>query len=462
MTKAIPIHGQHAARRWLCTFFAVNTLAITSPLAWAEASAPAGNEVLFNLSPAAAEAATALTLPQAIDLALAHNAELAVARRELAARDGALVQSAARPNPELAYAQEDTRRDTRSQSLQLNLPIEMGGKRAARMQVAERGRDLAQAELANTRQELRAAVVTAFFDVLAAQARMKLAQDSVDLAQRGKEVAAKRVLAGKVSPVEETKAQVAEAGVKLERLQAQTELQQARLRLSQLWSNAAPRFSRADGSLDALPVAPSLEALQTRVAQSPVLKRAALEIAQRQAVIEVERSKRLPDVTFSLGIKRSEELQRNQLLFGVSLPIPLLDSNRGNLQEAVTREEQAREQLRAIQSRLSADVLQARERLSGALAEIDIVQRELLPGARSAYQAATIGFEHGKFGFLDVLDAQRSYFQAQALSLKALAEAHRAASDIDRLLGDSVERPAQLLGISAWPDSEDCTGSPLP
>ena len=51
-------------------------------------------------------------------------------------------------------------------------------------------------------------------------------------------------------------------------------------------------------------------------------------------------------------------------------------------------------------------------------------------------ERSTVGFEKGNFNFLEVLDAQRTYFAAQSQYLKALAEAHRAASDIDRVLGE--------------------------
>ena len=61
---------------------------------------------------------------------------------------------------------------------------------------------------------------------------------------------------------------------------------------------------------------------------------------------------------------------------------------------------------------------------------------DVLPGATEALVAATRGFELGKFSFLETLDAQRTLFQARAQYLRALAEAHGAAADIDRLIGD--------------------------
>lgn len=382
------------------------------------------------------EAATPLTLQKAVALALEANLDLTVAQREIEAVEGQVIQGRVRPNPELAYSLEDQRTPTRTQSVQINLPIELGGKRAARIAAAERGRDVAVEELNMRRVEIRAAVVAAFFETLAAQERAALAQASVDLAKRATDAVAKRVAAGKVSPVEETKARVAEAGVRVELAQAQSEQRNARARLASLLGANPPRFTLVSGNVEELPAVPSLDDIQQRLSASPTLRRMQLEVERRRSLVDVERSKRIPDVTFSLGVKRPNELQRDQLLFGVSVPLPLFDRNQGNLLEALKREDKARDELQALNLRLSTEVLQARERLASVRGEIDVLQREVLPGAKSAYDAATVGFENGKFNFLEVLDAQRTYFAAKSQYLKALAEAHRTAADIDRVLGE--------------------------
>lgn len=385
----------------------------------------------------AIEPSTGLTLLAAIGLALSNNAELMVAAREIEAVEGQVLQAQTRPNPELAYLLEDTQRATRTTTLQLNLPIEMGGKRAARIEAAQRGHDIVIAEFATRRAEIRATVTTTFFDALSAQERVTLAQDSIELAKRATEAAVKRVSAGKVSPVEETKARVAEAGVQVELAQAQSELRNARQRLASLWSNVTPRFTRIDGQIDTLPVVPSTQTIEQRMADSPNLKLARMEVKRRKALVEVERTKRVPDMTVSLGAKRVAEMGRNQILLGVSMPLPFFDHNQGNLLEALKRVDKSRDELLALQIRLNTEVLQARERLNVGRSEIEVLQREVMPGAKSAYDAATTGFEFGKFNFLEVLDAQRTYFQAKSQYLKALAEVHRAAAEIDRLLGDN-------------------------
>ncbi len=75
-----------------------------------------------------------------------------------------------------------------------------------------------------------------------------------------------------------------------------------------------------------------------------------------------------------------------------------------------------------------------------------MLRLEILPGAQSAYDATTKGYELGKFNFLEVLDAQRTFFQARAQYLRALAETHRSAAEIDRIVGVPFENPRTATG----------------
>ncbi len=383
------------------------------------------------------EATGPLTLAAALDLAFKANPEIAAATREVEALGGALRQAGIIPNPELAASAEDTQKSTRTTTLQLNLPIELGGKRAARTSAAERNRDAAVAELAIKRADIRAATVTAFYDVLTGQERYRLALASVELAQGASSAAAKRVIAGKISPVDETKARIAESGVRIELAQAGSELVYARKRLAALWGNTTQRFERADGQVDTLPDLPAIGDLTQRLQQSPNLMRARMEVDRRQALTQVERARQMPNITLSIGAKRDEQLGRTQAIVGMSIPLPLFDRNQGNLQEALSRTDKARDELAAAETRLGSDLAQAHERLNAARQEAQLLQREILPGAQSAYDAATKGFEYGKFNFLDVLDAQRTLLQAKSQSLRALSEAHRAAAEIERILGNT-------------------------
>lgn len=391
------------------------------------------------------EPATTLSLEAAIRFALDHSPTVAAARREIEATEGQILQGSLRPNPDMAYVAEDTRNVSRSSTAQVDIPIETGGKRTARIEAAERGRGVAVSDLGSVQLRLRAAITAAFFDVLAAQEQATLSRETVLLAQRATDIASKRVTAGKVSPVEETRARVAEAGVRVSLLQAESQLKNARHRLSGLWGNPEPRFTEVTGELERLRESPALDVVQSRLAVSPLLERAQRELERRRALVGLEQSRTVPDLSFSIGMKRQEALTGDQMLVGVKVPLPVFNRNQGNLLEALRREDKAREELRALRVSLSSEALQALERVSARRDEVELLRRDLLPGAQSAYEAATIGFENGKFSFLEVLDAQRTFFSAKSQYLAALAAFHRAQTDLESLLGQTdIGRAASL------------------
>ena len=83
---------------------------------------------------ATANAQSTLTLVQALERARQSSPDLAIAYHQIDAAKAQVLQGRARPNPELAYFQEDTREATKTTSWQLNQQLELGGKRSARIE----------------------------------------------------------------------------------------------------------------------------------------------------------------------------------------------------------------------------------------------------------------------------------------------------------------------------------------
>ncbi|BCX51061.1 MULTISPECIES: TolC family protein [Comamonas] len=405
-------------------------LGLFVPCAWAQQAAPTA------ATAATAAAAAPISLQAALALAMEHNPGLRAAAQALAASEGALIQSRARSNPELAYSQEDTRRETRSMTLQWNQSIEIGGKREARMKAAEHGRELARAELEAAQAGLRADVRTAFANVLAGQQRVQLHQKTLEIAGSARDAAAKRVLAGKVAPLEETKARVAESSAELALAQARSGLRVARQQLAALWGAQPAAFGSAVGELAQLPVLPDEGLMLEKLEHSPQMLRAQQAVFQARSVAELERAKRLPDPSVSLGMKRAQEVGRNQLVVGISVPLPILDSNRGNQLQALRLADKAEDELLATRQQMYAQLQQQREQLQSSRAQAEQLAQQVLPAAESAYEVAAKGFALGKFSYLEVLDAQRTLAEARSLYLEQLVATHQAAADITRQLGD--------------------------
>ncbi|HYN54923.1 MAG TPA: TolC family protein [Methylotenera sp.] len=401
---------------------------------------------ILSLSTSAIAAENVITLDEATALALKANPEIAVVLRAREAESGFKLQAAARPNPTLSTLVEDLRSQYRNSTILISQQLETAGKRDRRMVAADSNIALADADILITQAEISAKVYAAYYQLLAAQQAQALAIELLQISTQSRETTAKRVLAGKVSPVEETKAKVVEAGLKIELAAANQELAFARKRLASLWlyepidniavdSPGSATFFAA-GELDNINEIPTLSELITQLQNSPRLQKATLAITQKQALRDIEKAKQTPDVTVSLGAKRNEELGGiTQAVIGLSIPIPVFDRNQGNLQGAQARQLQAESEKIALQNQLTIDLTDAYGRRQLQIEAAKTYVSDILPGAQSAYEAARKGFDFGKFSFLEVLDAQRTLFQAKTQFLQTLALARQAQADIQNILG---------------------------
>lgn len=398
-----------------------------------------------------------LTLRDAAGLALERNPDLAAFVKERRALEGASLQAGLLPNPELSGNVENVGNvqpltgDINSAksvaqevvqqlaTVRISQLIELGGKRTARIAAASLAEELAAQDYQARRIELIARVANVFTEVLAGQEQLQLAEESQELAQTVVSTVVKRVQAGKVPPIEETKAKVAFSATRIALVQAQRDLAAARKRLTLLWGNSSPRFGKAMGNL-ASPIAlPTFEALAERALSSPAALRAMKGIEQRKALLEVEQTRRMPNLTVNAGIMNHAVIGGNTVVVGVAIPLPLFNRNQGNIQEAAERVDKAMDEQAATQLRLKTELAQAYEALSATQNEIGVLREEVLPAAKSAFEVTNKGYELGRFGFLEVLDAQRTLFQNRVLYVRALANYQRLVNEIERLIAAPID-----------------------
>ncbi len=391
------------------------------------------------------ERAERLALSDALALAVERNPNLAVFSAEVRARDARALQASLLPNPEIEGSVEDfggsgTRRGTSSaeSTLRLSQLIELGGKRGLRSAVATFERSLGEWDYAAKRLDVLADTAKAFVEVLVAQRRVSLAEGVADLARTTLTAVSERVRAGRVPPLDESRARVGVSNAQIELRRAQRELETARKRLAAQWAGE-PQFGRVDGDLDRVEPPRPLDNALTELQRNPDLARWQTEVDQRQAAFDLERSKRLPDVRVSAGVRRYEESSDNAFVVGIAIPLPLFDRNQGGIAEAGHRYAKALEERKAEEVRARTELANVHQALSISFAEASALRADVLPAAQQTLDAARTAYREGRVGLLDVLEAQRLLVEAQGRQLDALAEYHKATADLDRLTGKAVE-----------------------
>lgn len=385
-----------------------------------------------------------LTLAQAMALTLERNRELASFEKEIAALGGATLQAGLWRNPELAIDVEDIGASAaqglqRFTTIRLGQLIELGGKRTARVSAASLAQEIARHEYEAKRVEILARVADAFIEVLGAQERLDLTEQNLRLAQNALGAAAKRVRAGKAAPVEETKSGVAQASARIELEQTRRELTATRKKLSLLWGDPAAQFGQARGSLATTVRLPELATLIERVRNSPAALSGATRVEQRKALLGLEQARRVPDITVNAGVRRYSESRDHTMLVGIAIPLPLFDRNQGNLREAHARLNKAEDEHTATSLSLQSELAQTYEAVAAAEHQIGVLRDEILPAARTAFDLANRGYELGRFSFLEMLDAQRTLFQNQALYLQALVSYQKLVNELERLIAAPLD-----------------------
>ncbi|GMU91474.1 MAG: hypothetical protein AMXMBFR4_05320 [Candidatus Hydrogenedentota bacterium] len=343
--------------------------------------------------------------------------------------------------------------------------VELGGKRARRIRLAQRDRETSAWDYEVARADVLAETAAAFYSVLAAQERLDLAMQLTDLARQIVDTVSARVEAGKVSPIERSKAEVEHGEITLGLERARRDVEAARAVLASKWGATEPAFARAVGVMGNVHAAPSLEQLRRRAERSPDVVRWMAEIEKRGAEIQLERANARPDLTVTLGLRSTgqgdraettwggsgagdfryarsrltpDDSREESVVLGASLPLPLFNRNQGRIREAEHLASKASEQRRAAEVKVQARLASAYHALDAAYVEIQTLEAQIVPKAVEAFEATREGYQQGKFGLLDVLEAERTLFNARSRLLEAQAAYHQGVVEIERLTGQPL------------------------
>jgi outer membrane protein, heavy metal efflux system len=396
------------------------------------------------LTAAAAEPAARITdrkvtLKEAVGRAL--NASPALQSREelIAGAEAQVRQSAVLPNPELGLELENFAGSGQFEGIEqseltaaVTQRLERGGKRGARVALAQAERDIAAIERDRSRLDVALEARRAFIEVSAATVLVDIAKARLDTATRVEGLAARRVSAARDPATVKLRAEIQTADARSAHGQAMVALQGAKKRLASLWGEPDVRFSVDTTALFSVPNATPDQAAAV---VSPDV--AAREAAARRATskVDLETANASADVTVGLGVRRFEAGGDLAAVASLSVPLTIFDDNQGNIDRA------AAERRAAELDVLDAKRVSDRERLTlveeatRTRAEAVTIRQDLLPRAEQALRIARRGYDAGAFSYLELSESQRTLSELRTREVEALRRLHVALAGLDRLSG---------------------------
>jgi len=342
-----------------------------------------------------------------------------------------------RPNPELQAQVENVAgtgvyKGLRSSetTVGVSLPLELGGKRPARVALATARLTRAQVQAEIARADLRLRITQLYIEGAVAERRAEVLSEQAGIANNAFRVSSERVKAGDVGPIEQQRADVLRINAQVAADSAARQAQAARANLETLLASPVTGpldrawFERIDDYGPPRPV---------DVEGTLALAAAEADVRTADAQVRVARSLRVPDLTVSTFARRLEATNDTAAMFGLSIPIPLF--NNGNAFVAQSRSEQT--QANALRNLAVVDTRQqiasAQTEVANAAATARAAGGPGLAAAQEAARIARIGWAQGKFDQIALLDAERTLSQTRQTYVDALAAYHDAQARLDRL-----------------------------
>lgn len=394
------------------------------------------------------------TLPQSLSLAEArriayqHNWDLLAAQANVEQAIALEEVSREFPNPTFSYTTGRISVDSTSSATRLgnkfwdrsydsifavNQLFEIGGKRTLRQSLATHGRQAAQASLQDARRILDLGVTRAYLAVLLAEANVGILYDSAESLRQEAEIAATRLHAGDIAEADKAQIEIAADQLELNAEVAQSTAQTARIAVEVLLGVKKPSGSwRSADRLESLAV--DIFSGRTAVVQPrPDVLFAEESLRKSESDLGLQQAIRIPDPTAIIQYEHNPPDTTNTIGIGVSFPLPLWNSNKGNIKAAAAAQTIAAEQLGKVKTQAASEVAAARVALAEATARRQRYAESIAPKSAETLKTVQYAYRKGGAALIDLLQAQRTDNEirvavAQAMADKAVATANQASA----------------------------------
>ncbi|WKZ69964.1 MAG: TolC family protein [Melioribacteraceae bacterium] len=403
--------------------------------------------VLFSLLSLSTNGQTSgkLTIEKAVSLAVQNNPELKTLHYEIDALGAAKIQSGLMPNPEFEVEAENILGskdfngfDNSEITAVLSQDILLAGKISKRVKVAETNISLAEWDYETKRIEIITDIRKAFQQALAVQLLIEKNEELIKVSKEFVVNLQKRVDAGKISPAEVSRAKIILNSLRIDLNRLKSEYENYKSELLSLIYQPDLTIDELIGELEYPVDVPSYDSLLNQLTNNPKLKRYESEYDKQTAIVNLEESKAVPDLTISVGFKRLNDAKANTFLVGASIPLLIFDRNQGAIQEAKIRVDQKQREYFSVKNRLTLQLNVLYKRLNTLIETAAQLNSESIPEAEDAFQIIKEGNLVGRFAIIDVLDAERTLFELQNQYLNIIGQIHSTQIEIEGLIAKEI------------------------
>lgn len=377
-------------------------------------------------------------------VAFYYHPQLAVARAQWRTAQAQKITAGQKPNPMFSstiehHSQTDGGISPWALGLGIDIPIEIGGKRQARIEQAEHLTEAAQLSIGQQAWEIRSQVQLSLIEHRAAAHKLGLLNREIELQTAIVQMLQKRLAAGLISDID-----LATARLQLQKLQNtqaadSAHLAELRAQLATAIGIPAPALNTVHLD-DAMPNAQSFDKLPgAEVQRAALLNRLDIRSAlarydAAESRLRLEIAKQKPDIVLSPGYMFDQG--DNIWSLGLSLLLSLANRNEGPIAEAEAGRELEARQFEALQARVINEQGLALAQYESRLAELEKAE-SMLQAQQQNMNRSERQFKAGQIDRLEWTTTQQEGLAAEQGRLEAITRLAKAQAALE----DALQRP---------------------
>ncbi len=388
--------------------------------------------------------APSVTLDALVADVLEYNPELNFYRAEIAAAKGERRTAATWANPEVSTSVGQKRVTSGGLSgegvawaVSVQQTFEWPGRIPLRKAIANHQMQLAELGFAQFKTTLAARTRMLAYNLFAAQEKAAAAKEVAERFQQLREVLLQRDPAGLTPQLETRIIEATELTFRRKATDTTLSSQSALLELNQVrgapWTNAVTIQPVKLAFTNAPEQGLLLAAAQTNNFE---LQMKRVELEQQGFKVSLARKDGYPSLTVGPYFSQERAGDREQQVgVGVSIPLPLWNRNKGNVETAEARQKQGETALYVAQRDLDRRIVEKALTYQTKLAELGNWRPESVEEFRKAAELADRHYRLGAVPIATYVELQKQYLEAVEALLDTRREALEAVQELQRLTG---------------------------
>ena len=291
--------------------------------------------------------------------------------------------------------------------------IELGGKRNARLNLVSIQRQLIDAQRQVKSLEMISQLTRSFIQTLATQERIKLAIESVQLANDIYESVRKRAAAGAISDAEVKRSFAALKQAQLTRQAEQQNLDSQKVILSLYWAEKQPQFINLIGELFNFGEIQNIDTLFNDVEKSSLINVLISQQQLAESKLRMVQTQSKSDLNWTIGLRRIEETNDSALTAGFSMPLFKSKRNSGALIEAQAAIDQSVSEQKIALLDLYGQIYEIYALRKLGIARFESLQADIIPALSEALDLTRTAYQDGRYGYFEYVAARQELIQAK-------------------------------------------------